>query len=155
MLEAMSTRPSIQSDVRRYERAPSDEICIGEVMHAGVLYCPPEVPLRYAAEMMARHRVHAVVVLGEDEEGGLWGVVSDTDLLAAIALRELDDHTAGAMAVTPLVTVNRSDSVARAAELMRENSVTHLLVVAGEGQPVGVVSTLDLAAAVACGMVDD
>ena len=156
MLEAMNTRSSIQPRrLRRFEHAPSDEICIGEVMHTGVLYCPPEVPLRYAAEMMARHRVHAVVVLGEDEEGGLWGVVSDTDVLAAIALREVDDHSAGAMAMTPLVTVNfRSDSVARAAELMRENSVTHLLVVAAEGHPVGVVSTLDLAGAVAAGMVD-
>ena len=75
MLEAMSTRSSIQSDMRRFERAPSDEISIGEVMHTGVSDRPPEVPLRYAAEMMARHRVHAVVVLGEDEEGGLWGVV--------------------------------------------------------------------------------
>lgn len=140
--------------IRRLAGAPSDEICIGEVMHTGVLYCPPEVPLRYAAEMMARHRVHAVVVRGEDEEGGLLGVVSDTDVLAAIALRELDDHSAGGMATTPLVTVNRSDSVARAAELMRENSVTHLLVVAAAGHPVGVVSTLDLVGAVAAGMVD-
>jgi CBS domain-containing protein len=154
MLGTMSERSSIRPDARRLEGAPSDEICVGEIMHPGVLYCPPEAPLRWAAEMMARHRVHAVVVLGDDEEGGLWSVVSDTDILAALALRELDEHSAGGMARTPLVTISRSDSVARAAELMREHSVTHLLVIAGREHPVGVVSTLDLAGAVASGMVD-
>ena len=122
-------------------------------MHTGVLYCPPEAPLRYAAEMMARHRVHAIVVLGDDEEGGLWGVVSDADVLAAIARGELDQHTAGGAARTPLVTISRSDSVKYAAEAMREQAVTHLLVHANE-RPVGVISTLDLADAVASGMVD-
>ena len=122
-------------------------------MHEGVLFCPPEAPLRYAAEMMARHRVHAIVVLGDDEEGGLWGIVSDSDVVAAIARGELDQHTAGGAARTPLVTISRSDSVEHAAEAMREHAVTHLVVVADE-RPVGVVSTLDLAAAVAAGMVD-
>ena len=139
---------------RRFARAPADEICVGEVMRPGVLYCRPEAPLRYAAEMMARHGVHALLVLGDEEEGGVWGVVSDTDVLAAIAGRTLDVHTTGGMAQTPVVTISRSSSVGRAAELMREHSVTHLLVTAG-GDPVGVVSTLDLARAVASGMVDD
>jgi CBS domain-containing protein len=154
MLDAMSNPSSMQPGSRGLDGAPSDEICVGEIMHPGVLYCPPEAPLRWAAEMMARHHVHAVVVLGDDEEGGLWGVVSDVDVLEALALHELDEHSAGGMAATPIVTISRSDSVARAAELMREHSVTHLLVVAGKEHPVGVVSTLDLAGAVAAGMVD-
>jgi CBS domain-containing protein len=52
------------------------------------------------------------------------------------------------------VTTSRSESVSRAAELMREHSVTHLLVT-GRGVPVGVISTLDLIRAVASGMADD
>jgi CBS domain-containing protein len=137
----------------RLARAPSSEVCVGEVMHEGVFFCPPEAPLRYAAEMMARHHVHSIVVLGDDEEGGLWGVVSDGDVLDAISRGELDQHKAGAATRTPLVTISRSDSVVHAAQAMRRHAVTHLLVVAG-GRPVGVVSTLDLAAAVAAGMVD-
>lgn len=138
----------------RFTLAPSDEITVGEVMHPGVIYCAPESPLRYAARLMARHRIHAIVVLGDDEEGGAWGVVSDADLLAAIARRELDEHSAGGLARTPLVTISRSESVVRAAELMRERAVTHLLVVT-DAHPVGVVSTLDLAGAIADGMVDE
>ncbi len=138
---------------QRLARAPSNEVCIGEVMHEGVFFCPPEAPLRYAAELMARHRVHAIVVQGDDEEGGVWGVISDADVLAAISRGELDQHSAGGAARTPLVTISRSDSVVHAAEAMRAHAVTHLLAVANE-RPVGVVSTLDLAAAVAAGMVD-
>ena len=130
---------------------PADEATVGEVMHPGVIFCPPESPVRHAARLMATYNVHAVVVLGDDEEGGLWGIVSDSDLVSVIARRELDEHTAGGMSRTPLVTVCRSDSVAHAAELMREHGVTHLLVVVRH-RPVGVVSTLDLARAAAEGL---
>jgi CBS domain-containing protein len=125
---------------------PADEATVGEVMNPAIIVCSSESPARHAATLMARHGVHAVVVLGEDEEGGFWGIVSDSDLVSVIARRELDEHTAGSMARTPLVTVCRSDSVAHAAELMREHHVAHLLVVV-RGRPVGVVSTLDLARA--------
>src|SRR5688572_13956725 len=54
-----------------------DEVTVAEAMHPGVLVCGPESPLRYAARVMATHGVHAVVVLGDEEEGGLWGIVSD------------------------------------------------------------------------------
>jgi CBS domain-containing protein len=104
--------------------------------------------------MMARHGIHAVVVLGDDEEGAIWGVVSDVDVLSAIARRELALQTAGGAAVAPVATVSRSDSLVHAAELMREHLATHLVVVA-DGRPVGVLSTLDLAVAVAAGMVDE
>jgi CBS domain-containing protein len=130
------------------------EVLVGEVMHLGVVYCPPEVPLRYAARTMAANRVHAVVVLGDDEEGGLWGVVSDIDVLAAIADRTLDRQTAGGMARTPVVTVSRRHTLARAAELMRKHEVTHLVVVGPESRPIGVVSTFDLVRAAAGGLVD-
>jgi CBS domain-containing protein len=133
--------------------APCDEVTVAEVMHPGVIFCSPEVPLRHVARLMANHRVHAVVVLGDDEEGGLWGAVSDADVVEAIARGELDEHEAGGMARTPVVTISRSDSIARAAELMREQAVTHLLVI-GRGRPIGVVSTLDLARAIADGAAD-
>ena len=134
-------------------RATSDEITVGEVMHPGVLVCGPESPLRHAARVMATHGVHAVVVLGDDEAGGLWGIVSDTDLVTAIARRELDLHTAGGMARTPLVTVSREQSLAQATELMSEHGVTHLVVVGARNRPIGIVSTLDIARAVAAGLV--
>jgi CBS domain-containing protein len=146
------TLPIVASE--RFLGMSSDQVMVEQVMHPGIYFCAPESPLRYAAMMMATYGVHAIVVLGDDEEGGLWGIVSDADLIAAIAKRELQAHTAGGMARTPLVTVSRADSVAHAAELMREHGVTHLLVTSPAERPIGIVSTLDLARAAAAGLVD-
>ncbi len=126
------------------------EVTVREVMHPGIIVCGPESPLRYAARLMVRHGIHAIVVLGDDEEGGPWGVLSDADVLGAFGRRELDG-SAGAIARTPMVTVSPSESVLRAAELMRQHRVTHL-VVTSRGRPVGVLSTLDLARAAAAGI---
>lgn len=131
--------------------APLDEVTVSDVMHAGVIVCAPESPLSYAAKLMTHHRIHAVVVMGDDEEGGLWGVVSDTDILSAFARPELVASYAGALAQTPIVTVSPSDGVTRAAELMRRHRVSHLLVTV-RNRPVGVISTLDLARALAAGV---
>lgn len=145
---------TVETNDRQFVDVPGEEITVGEVMHPGVIIAVPESPLRYVARLMSRHRVHAVVVIGDDEEGGVWGIVSDSDLLSAIARGELDEHTAGGMARTPVVTVSRTDSVRHAAGVMSEHAVTHLLVVASGPHPVGVISTLDLARAAAADMVD-
>jgi len=84
-----------------FEGMTSDDVRVADVMHPGVIFCAPESPLRYVARLMARHGVHAIVVLGEDEEGGLWGVVSDSDLVHAIARHDLGARTAGGTARTP------------------------------------------------------
>lgn len=129
---------------------------VSEAMHAGVLSCPPETPLRVVARMMARYAIHAVVVYTEeadaDEAVGLWGVVADEDLVAAAADEDLEGRTAGGTARSPLVTIHPHESLQRAAELMNEHRVTHLLVVSGDSErPLGVVSTLDVARAIAGG----
>jgi CBS domain-containing protein len=116
-------------------------------MHRGVVTCRPETPLTKVAQMMASHRIHSVVVWSEaqeaDEEGTLWGVISDLDLTRAIATGEVGS-TARAVTSTPVVTVALDESIRRAAELMVDHAVAHLVVVR-RGRPVGVISTLDLA----------
>ena len=53
---------------------------------------------------MAEKRVHCVVVeSGSGDAGPLWGVVSGLDLVAAAAVRGLDEPTAGGAPPSPLV----------------------------------------------------
>lgn len=146
----MDVESQLAGEVRGRERLEQDldEIRVDEVMHPGIIFSPPELPLRHAAGLMARHQVHAVVVMGDDEEGGLWGLVTDDDIVAAIARRQLAGDTVGGIVHEPFVTVARDDTVVHAAELMQENGTAHLLVI-DKGRPVGVVSTLDLARAAA------
>ncbi len=130
------------------------EIEVSEAMHPGVLTCPLETSLRDVARMMSVYRIHAVVAYGEDTDDvdapGLWGVVTDLDLVQATVAGELEDHTAGGTAVTPALTIAADDTLQHAAQLMSEHEVTHLIVIAHSSKrPVGVLSTLDIARALA------
>ncbi|MEX2256895.1 MAG: CBS domain-containing protein [Acidimicrobiia bacterium] len=122
-------------------------------MHHGVLTCEREAPLSEVARTMARQSVHCIVVRSGSGEGGpLWGVVSDLDLVAAATVRNLDDQTAGGSAASPVVMVTPTETLERAAQLMTEHGTSHLLVVdATTFQPVGVLSTLDIASTLAEG----
>lgn len=128
-----------------------DRLTVASAMHRGVVTCRPETPLPKLAHMMAGHRIHGVVVWSEaeesDEEGTLWGVVSDLDLAGAIAADRVE-ATAESVTSTRVVTVDQKESLRRAAELMVEYDAAHLVVVK-RGRPVGVISTLDLARVVA------
>jgi CBS domain-containing protein len=76
-------------------------------------------------------------------------VVSDLDLVAATRL-DLDSLTAGTAAVTPLVTVEADGSIAEAGDLMAQHGIAHLAVTdPSTRRPIGVISTLDIARAVA------
>jgi CBS domain-containing protein len=124
------------------------QVAVGAVMHRGVITCSIDTPLREVAETMAAERVHCVVAC--DGEDALWGVVSDLDLVAVASARDIDVRTAGGMAATPVVLVAPDDTVEHAAQLMTENAISHLVVVEPEGgRPVGVLSTLDVARALA------
>ena len=122
---------------------------VEDAMHEGVFTCERETPLAEVARTMVRERVHCVVVeSGSGESGPLWGVVSNLDLVAAAMVRGLEEQTAGGSAASPVVLVRRGDTLGRAAQLMTEHGTAHLVVAdPGTGQPVGVLSTLDIAAA--------
>lgn len=118
---------------------------VRDAMHEGVLSCPTWTPLPTVAELMARNGVHCVVVTDE-HDASVWGVVSDLDLVAAAGVRDLDAQSAGGSAATPALAVAPDETLQRAAQMMTEHAAAHLLVVDEEsGRPVGVLSTLDIA----------
>ncbi len=124
---------------------------VSHAMHVGVLSCHRDTPLDELAATMSRERVHCIIVESGSGDGGApWGVVTDLDLVAAATVRELDEQTAGGSAATPLVLVAPGETLERAAQLMNEQATTHLLVVDPvDGIPVGVLSTIDIAAVLA------
>ena len=126
---------------------------VADEMRHGLISCAPEAMLRDVARMMTTNHVHAVVVLHDEPDGEAtpWGVVSDIDVLGA-ASPGAEELTAGEVAGTPAVMVAPGDSLERAAQLMRDHETSHLIVVEPRtGQPVGVISTLDVAGALAWG----
>lgn len=127
---------------------------VAEAMHHGILALPPHCSLREAAAEMATHQVHCVVVEGlargaDRGERLVWGILSDMDLMRAAAAGQLGVD-AGELAATEIVTVDPRETIERVAALMAEHDVAHVIVVSHEtGEPVGVVSTLDVAGALA------
>lgn len=129
-----------------------DDAMVEDVMHPGVLTCPPETPLWTVARMMASYSVHAIVVTDLDAEGDPderpWGIVSSLDLLRA-RVAGTDEPSAGGVANTDVVTVSPGDPLATAAQLMADHETEHVVVADLHGRPVGVVSTRDVAAVLA------
>jgi CBS domain-containing protein len=128
-----------------------EAIRVGEAMHRGVVTCTRDTRLSAVAEIMAAERMHCVVVTDDsDIAASLWGVVSDMDLVAAAGVRDLDAQSAGGSAASPALMVAPDDTLQRAVQLMTEHAAAHLIVVeSASGRPIGVLSTLDIAQALA------
>jgi CBS domain-containing protein len=125
---------------------------VSDVMHHGMISIPPQSTLEDAAAEMARNRVHCLVVEGlargaDRDEHLVWAILSDLDLMRAIAAGRLD-VAAGELAATEIVTVDPRDTIDKVARLMSDHDIVHVVVVSPEnGEPTGVVSSLDIAGA--------
>ncbi len=134
--------------------APGPGVTVGEVMRYGFIDCSPQTPMAELARLMSEENVHSVIVDGLARGAGateqlVWGIVSDLDLVAAAATERLGDE-AGAFAGTEPVTVDPNEDIREAARLMAEHECSHLIVTDEQTRrPLGVVSTLDLARALA------
>lgn len=125
---------------------------VRDAMRSPIRSCPPDLPLRAVAELMASQRIHAVVVTepGDDRGSGpLRGVVSGLDIVSAAA-EGFGNRTAGDIASAHTSSVGADEPLTAAARKMRDEGANHLVVVEG-GRPVGVVSTLDMVRALAWG----
>lgn len=121
-----------------------EHVRVHDAMHTGILTTDENTPLRVVAGLMAEQRVHAVAVTDPDNTRRPWGIVSALDIVAAAAVDA--DETAGEAAETEVVVVSSGESLYRAAQLMIEHGVDHLVVVdAASGHPAGIISALDIA----------
>ena len=123
-------------------------LTVADAMHHGIATCPPSAGLREVAGLLSEHGIHCAIVAEppHDEWRTLWGIVSDIDLMRGLGSPV--PLTAGNLAAMDLVTVTPEDELQHAARLMGEHDIAHLIVMA-DGRPVGVLSTLDVARAVA------
>jgi len=139
-----------QGNVEGSYRVPSFEHArVADAMRPGLISCAPETPLETVARMMATNHVHSIVVTRSAGGAGRpWGIVSDIDLVRVAG--DAEDRTAGETCQTEVVSVGPDDTLRHAAQLMAKHGTGHLLVVDPQrGEPVGVLSTLDVAGVVA------
>jgi CBS domain-containing protein len=130
---------------------------VGDAMRHGVLTCRPDTPMRHIARMMVSNGVHAVLVrgAGSGQRGGeeAWSVVSDLDVARAAGRSARGEDVVAANACGPALTADPSEHLTDAARRMADRHASHLLVLEPEtGEPVGVISALDVAAVWAWGL---
>lgn len=95
-----------------------------------------------AADKMSRFNIGLLVVV---EGGKPVGVISERDIVRAIADRIPLVVEVGGIATRNIVSVDADADVYEAVRLMRENWIRHLVVTEG-GKVVGVISLRDLLA---------
>jgi CBS domain-containing protein len=126
---------------------------VSDAMHPGVIACDPEATATELARVMSGQQVHCLVVMGVARgragESLVWGMITDLDLIGA-GLSGGAEQTAQTIARHPTVTVEPSTPLREAAQLMRSQGLSHVLVVDPRGQrPVGILSSLDVAGVMA------
>jgi CBS domain-containing protein len=127
---------------------------VADAMHDGLITCAPETPLRTVARLLATYRVHAIVVLprhgGDAGHVASWKVITDLDLVQAASELDLDHGTAADVAGGLVRCVQPDEPLSSAVLTMLANRLSHVIVVGrANGRPLGVVSTLDVARALA------
>ena len=107
--------------------------------------------LRAAAVLMRDHHVGALVVTEGDLTPSVKGVVTDRDLAIEVLALDLDPAAIriGELATTAPVAVAGSGSLQDALVLMEEHGVRRLLVTAGDGGVIGLISVDDVVDAMA------
>ncbi|WP_148682278.1 CBS domain-containing protein [Pyrobaculum neutrophilum] len=101
--------------------------------------------IREAAKLMAEARVGLVVVVDPGDPGRILGVVSERDVIRAVASGlDLSRPVRDVMS-SPVVAVDAEEPVQNAARAMRNHNVRHVVVTRG-GRLYGVISIRDLIA---------
>jgi signal-transduction protein with cAMP-binding, CBS, and nucleotidyltransferase domain len=103
-----------------------------------------EATIRETAQQMVLKNVGLVVLVDNDRPMIPVGVVSERDIVRAVAKGEPLEANAKTIASTRLVTVGLEDDVGVAASKMLSNNVRHLIVLDDSKRLVGVVSIRDI-----------
>ncbi len=126
---------------------------ISDLMHKGLLTCPPTTSLGQVAALLDEHQVHALVVAEQPDQP--LGIISDFDLLAGEwlsvdeeSLNTMRKLTARDLMTSPIETVDVNTPVSEAAERMDKKDI-HRMLVMDAGKPVGILSISDLVAGIA------
>jgi len=124
------------------------DIQVREIMSPGVVTVPEDVALRHVFRAMARHRVHAVLIVGRGS-GRPLGWVTARGLLAWVKLDTALAPACSAVTERP-VTIDPSATAREAIGKLSVAGTTHLLVSRGDDVAAeGVLTELDVVSLVA------
>lgn len=113
---------------------------VGEIMSRSLLTVEPTMTLTEAARQMEGRKVGAVLVVSD---GRLTGILTERDVLRAVAAGNVESASVGEWMTRDPETVEPSESVGQAGVLMIHGGFRHLPVLDG-ADPIGIISIRDL-----------
>ncbi len=99
--------------------------------------------IRQAAEIFAREKIGLLVVASSVSPVRAEAVISERDVVRAVATGTSLSSQLDTIAVKKLIRVKRSDRPSKAVRLMMENGIRHLVVENDDGTLFGVLSIRD------------
>lgn len=99
--------------------------------------------IRQAAEVFTREKIGLLVVANKDSPARAEAVISERDIVRAVAKGAPLSGQLDTIATKKLISVKRSDRASKAVRLMIENAIRHLVVENDDGTLFGVVSIRD------------
>ena len=126
---------------------------VKDLMHKGLITCPPTTSLGQVATLLTDQHVHALIVT--DQTDTPLGIISDFDLLAGEwlsvdeeSLNTMRNMTARDLMTIPIETVDADTPAAEAAKRMADKNIQRMLVTEA-GKPVGIISISNFVASIA------
>ena len=116
---------------------------VSDFMTRDPITSEPTTSLRLVAQMMATHDCAAIPIV---RSNAVVGIVTDRDIACrAVAPGwNASEIPAAAVMTTPAIAVHPEEPWESAVALMKENRIHHLIVIDGDGAPVGIVAQSDL-----------
>jgi CBS domain-containing protein len=117
---------------------------VGELIRRPPITAYPSDTLMDVIEKMARYEVGALIVVNPSEGGKPVAVISERDVVKALAMKMPLSTPVEAFMSTRLITIQPDEDVAKAADLMINHNIRHLVVVNPDGTLLGMVSIRDV-----------
>ncbi len=99
--------------------------------------------VKQAAEVFTREKIGLLVVASSESPVRAEAVLSERDVVRAVAAGSPLTKTLDSIATKKLITVKRSDRPSKAVRLMLDNGIRHLVVENDDGTLFGVLSIRD------------
>lgn len=119
---------------------------IEDIMVTNVITCGPKDSVRQIAGMMDSHNISSVIVA--DDTGRLLGIITESDLVSRVLLRDDPENiaslVAGELMTARLISLQGYDFIHEAFLLMVKHRVKHIPILDEEGKIRGIVSMREL-----------
>jgi isocitrate dehydrogenase len=138
--QATNMGPEIltRSEGKTYPRSS-----VGSAMTRSLVVVPGSALLNEATQYMQSHNIHSIVV--RPNGSGEWGIMTMRDVVEKLVRegRSVDGLSVADLASHPLITIGPEASLSECAALMVDKNIRRVVVAEG-GQPVGIISEVDI-----------